>query len=222
MLRCALFLFAASAFGQVFHAGIKAGVPLTEYFETGAAGGLHGSADYSAATRRYTVGATGEWRRASFGVELDALYHRMGYVAIVRSFDSATGNYRDSAIDIKGNSWDFPLIAKYRFARGIRPYLAGGAVIRYVGPVRGRGAETVGSLVTGTSSTIPLDTTDPSELRKRFYPGVTAAAGVETGAGRFHLLPECRYTRWTANIGGPGELLRFAPDQVEFIVGVLF
>ena len=119
-----LVLLAASAFGQGFHAGIKAGVPLTEYFETGSSGGLHGSADYSAATRRYTVGATGEWRPGSFGLELDALYHRMGYVAIVHSIDSATGNYRDSAIDIKGNSWDFPLMAKYRFGRAIRPYIA--------------------------------------------------------------------------------------------------
>jgi hypothetical protein len=138
MLRWPLVLLAASAFGQGFHAGIKAGVPLTEYFETGSAGGLHGSADYSAATRRYTVGATGEWRLGSFGLELDALYHRMGYVAIVHSIDSATGSYRDSAIDVKGNSWDFPIMAKYRFGRAIRPYVAAGAVMRYVGPVRGK------------------------------------------------------------------------------------
>jgi hypothetical protein len=222
MFRCALVLLAASVFGQGFHAGIKAGVPLTDYFQTGSSGGLHGSADYSAATRRYTVGATGEWRPGSFGLELDALYHRMGFVAIVHSIDSATGNYRDSAIDIKGNSWDFPFMAKYRFGSAIRPYIAAGAVMRYVGPVRGKGSQTIGSLVTGTSSTTPLDTTDPSELSKRFYPGITAGAGIEVGAGRFRLLPGFRYTRWTANISGPGELLRFAPDQVEFVVGVLF
>ena len=56
----------------------------------------------------------------------------------------------DSIINVKGNSWDFPIMAKYRFGRVIRPYVAGGAVLRYIGPVRERGVETVGSVVTGT------------------------------------------------------------------------
>jgi hypothetical protein len=68
----------------------------------------------------------------------------------------------------------------------------------------------------------PLDTGEPSELRKRFYPGLAAAAGLELRAGRFRVLPEFRYTRWTANISPPGGLLRFASNQVEFLAGVLF
>lgn len=211
------------ALGQGFHFGLKGGVPLTPYFETGTSGSLHGSAEYSAATRRYTVGASAEWEwTRAFGFEADALYHRMGYVGIVHFFDSANGNFRDSAIDVKGNSWDFPLMAKYRFGRVVRPFAAGGGVLRYVGPVRGRGEQTTGSLVTRTSSTTPLDTSQPSELRKRFYPGVTAVGGLEVRAGRFRVTPEFRYTRWTANISGPGGLLRFAPNQVEFLAGFVF
>jgi len=218
-----MFVFAVPGLGQGLHAGVKLGVPITKYFETGRTGSLHGDAEYSAATRRYTFGASGEWRLTNaFGFELDALYHRMGYVGIVRFFDSASGNFSNSAIDVKGNSWDFPLMAKCRFGRAVRPYVAGGGVLRYLGPVRGRGEQTIGSLVTGTSSTSPLDTSEPSELRKRFYPGLTAACGTEFGAGRVRVLPEFRYTRWTANISGPRGLLRFAPNQAEFVVGLLF
>jgi hypothetical protein len=222
-MKWLLFVCAMPALGQGFHVGVKAGVPLTPYFETGTSGSLHGNAEYSAATRRYTVGASVEWEwTRAFGFEADVLYHRMGYVGIVHFFDSASGNYQDSAIDVKGNSWDFPLLAKNRFGRAGRPYMAGGGVLRYVGPVRGRGEQTTGSLVTRTSSTMPLDTSQPSELRKRFYPGVTAAGGVEVRAGRFRMTPELRYTRWTANISGPGGLLRFAPNQAEFLVGFVF
>src|SRR4029077_7219734 len=89
-----------------------------------------------------------EWRLTNaFGFEVDALYHRMGYVGIVNFFDSASGKFSNSAIDVKGNSWDFPIMAKYRFGRVVRPYVAGGGVLRHVGPVRGRGELTIGSLV---------------------------------------------------------------------------
>ena len=216
------FTCAMLASGQSLHGGLKAGVPFTPYFETGAAGGRNGGAVYSAATRRYTFGASGELRLSgAFGFEADALYHRMGYVGIVNFTSSASGAVDDTAIDVKGNSWDFPLMAKYRFGRVVRPYIVGGGVLRYVGPVRGKGTHTIGSLVTGTSTTTAIDTTDPSELRKRFYPGLTVGGGVEFSAGRLRVLSEFRYTRWTANISGPGGLLRFAPNQAEFLVGLL-
>ncbi len=210
-------------FCQELHLGVRAGIPITQYFETGATGSLHGRATYSAATRRYTIGASAEWRfNDPFGLEVDVMYHRMGYAGLVSFFDSASGSFRDSAIDVKGNSWDFPVLAKYRFGHGTSPYVAAGAVVRYVGPVHGRGKQTVGSLATRTSSTSPLDTGEPSELRKRFYPGLTTAAGLEVRVGRFRLLPEFRYTRWTANISAPGGVLRFASNQAEFLAGVLF
>ena len=178
----------ATAWGQSIAAGVKLGAPITEYFETGATQSLHGSANYSAATRRYTFGPSAEWRwTKSIGFEVDALYHRMGYVGIVHYFDSATGFFQDSAIDVKGNSWDFPVMLKYRFGRAVRPYVAGGGVFRHIGPVRGRGEQTTGTLVTRMSTTMPLDTSDPSELRKRFYPGVTAVGGVEGSVGRVRI-----------------------------------
>lgn len=220
-----LFFAAANASGQALRFGVEAGVPLTDYFETGRSGSLHGSAGYSAATRRYTVGAAVEWSlRARFGFELDSLYHRMGYVALVNYFDSANGNFTNSAIDVKGNSWDFPLMAVYRlpFAKHARLRVMGGGVLRYLGPVRGLGRETRGSLAGGTGTTTPLDTSQPSELRKRLYPGLTAGAGLELGRNRLRFLPEFRLNHWTANIAGPGGLLRFASNQAEILAGVRF
>src|SRR5215471_11703852 len=209
-------VLALPAWSQGLHAGLKAGVPLTQYFETE-------PCCYSAATRRYTLGPSLEWRPTnSTGFEVDAFYHRMGYVAILDSFGRATGISTHTAIDVKGNSFDFPLAAKYRFGKLVRPYLLGGGLLRYVGPVRGRGEQTITSLVAQSSVTTPIDTADPSDLRKRWYPGLTAGGGVELPVGRLHLLPEFRYTRWTANIAGEGGLLRFAPNQAELMVGVVF
>lgn len=208
---------AAPCFAQGLHFGLKVGVPATEYFETGRIS----SAEYSAATRRYTFGVAAEWRATrTAGVEFDALYKRMGYVGIVTFFSN--GISTTSEFDAKGNSWEFPLLAKYRFGRAVRPFVAGGGVLRYIGPVRARGQVTVVDLVARTTTHAPIDTKDPSDLRKRVYPGLVAAGGVEAGVGRLRVLPELRYTHWTANIAGAGGVLRFAPNQVEFLLGLLF
>ena len=138
-----------------------------------------------------------------------------GYVAIIQKFSGR------SAIDIKGNSWDFPLLLKYRLGERLKPFVACGPVLRHVGPVRGRGQQASFTLG-GATSTTELNTTDPSELRKRFFPGFVVGAGIELHAGRLHILPELRYTHWTANISGVGGALRFAPNQAEFLTGVLF
>ena len=113
-------------------------------------------------------------------------------------------------------------MAKYRFGRTLRPYLAGGAVLRYIGPVRARGERVVENRIAGTTVRTPIDTAEPSDLRKRHYPGVVAAGGIEFRLGWLRLLPEFRYTRWTANIASPGGLLRFAPNQAEFLLGFLY
>lgn len=212
--------------GQGIHLGIKAGVPITEYFETGRTGGLRGSAEYSAATRRYTVGPSVELRfRRGLGVELGVLYKRMGYVGILSTGPGSSGIVTKSAYDIKkGNSWDFPILMKYGPRFILHPYLAGGLTLRYIGPARARGQETVQNLATGTTVQAPIDTADPTELHQRFYPGITVAGGVELGRGRLHLLPEIRSTHWIENLPEPFEVqpLRFASNQVEFLLGFLF
>jgi hypothetical protein len=220
-MRPLAFLACLTAAGQPLQFGVKAGVPITEYFDTGASGGLHGDAHYTATARRYVLGASAEWQfNHSLGLQLEGFFHRMGYVAYVNTFNN--GNFTNSAVDVIGNSWDFPLTLKYRLPPAHRVYLTGGGVLRYVGPVRGRGHETDGSLVTQTSTTTSINTTQPSELRKRLYPGLTVGTGIYCPAGPMHIVPEFRYTRWTANIAGEGGLLRFSPNQVEVMVGFIF
>lgn len=211
---------ATSALAQGFHFGITAGVPLTEYFDTGRSGDLHGSREYSAATRRYTAGPAIEFQLTPrFGFETGALFKRIGYVGILTSFNN--GVLTTTAFDTKGDSWDIPLMAKYRFGGGVRSFVAAGGVVRYIGPIHGFGEITTQDLVAQTKTTTPIDTSDPTDVRKRWYPGVAFAAGLEFEAGRFRIGPEFRYTRWTANIAGPQGVLRFEPNQAEFLVTFL-
>lgn len=197
----------APALAQGFRLGFKAGVPLTRYFDAGRTA----TSEYSAATRRYTLGPSLEWRsEGGFGIEVDVLFKRTGYVAIVK------GTSITSALDSKGDSWDFAFLAKYRFGRKLRPYLAAGGVVRYIGPVRARG-----ELVSQGVST-RVDTSELPELRSRTYAGLAASAGIELGSGRFRVLPEVRFVRWVSNIEVPGDALRFAGNQAEVLVGLLF
>ena len=221
-LCSALFLItlATPAFAQGLRFGGKAGVPMTEYFDTI-------SPRYSSATRRYTVGPSIEvsvWK--NFGLEFDVLYKRMGYVGSASSRGRQPPFFTDS-FEVKGNSWDFPLMVKYRFGRGLPLYVAGGGFLRHIGPVRARGVRTGTRLVGVDGRAVsmafsePFDTSDPSDLRKRTWPGLTVASGLEFGRGRFRVLPEFRYTRLTSNISEHGPL-RFNPNQAEFLLGFLF
>lgn len=220
---CFTIALATPAFAQGFHFGVKVGVPMTEYFEP-----LRST--YSAATRRYTLGPSIEMRLwNSFGLELEVLYKRMGYVGIT-SNRSRNPPFITDSFDVKGNSWDFPLMVKYRFGRVVRPYVTGGGVVRYIGPVRARGVRTIISLASGptpntavtVTTTPPIDTSDPFDLRKRIWPGLTVGGGIEFGTGRLRLLPEFRYTHWTSNITERFGTLRFNPNQAEFLLGFLF
>ncbi|SPE38136.1 conserved exported hypothetical protein [Candidatus Sulfopaludibacter sp. SbA3] len=108
-------LLAASAFAQPFSAGIKVGLPLTDFVNT-----VQGVT--STTTNRYLVGPTAElhlwW---GFGVEVDALYRHFDYKNVVGSTLGAVGSVAGVG------DWEFPLLLKYRFpAKVVRPYVDGG------------------------------------------------------------------------------------------------
>jgi hypothetical protein len=204
-----------SALAQDFRFGVKVGVPLTTYFETGQVAVRGGVLEYSSATRRYTFGPSVEWRlKPRFGLEFDVLYKRMGYVRTENT--SVSGVTIHSSFEVKGNSWDFPMMAKYRWWdwRGA-PYVAGGFVLRYIRAGRARGLHTVQTAQTTT--TTPIDTEEAVPL---FVPGAIVALGMEFGRTRIRLVPEFRYSRWRrARISGP---LHVEPNQIEFLLGFLF
>jgi hypothetical protein len=109
------FLFAASAFAQPFSAGVKIGLPVTDFVNT-----VNGVT--SSTTQRYLVGPTAELHLPwGFGVEVDALYRHFNYQDVVGSTTGALNN-----INSVGD-WEFPVLLKYRFpAKVIRPYLDAG------------------------------------------------------------------------------------------------
>ncbi|MDR3701325.1 MAG: outer membrane beta-barrel protein [Candidatus Sulfopaludibacter sp.] len=107
-------LFAAPALAQPFSAGLKVGLPLTDFVNT-----VNGA---SASTQRYLVGPTAELHLPwGFGVEVDALYRHFNYRDVIGSTTSALGSVSNVG------DWEFPLLLKYRFpAKVIRPYIDAG------------------------------------------------------------------------------------------------
>ena len=203
-----------SATAQEFRFGVKGGIPISQYFETGRQLVRGGLVESSAATRRYTLGPSAEWRlRANFGLEVDALYKRIGYVRTENT--SVSGVTTDSRVEAEGNSWDFPILAKYRWGEVLAPFVTGGFVLRYMGLGRTRGVQTIQTAQ--STITTPIDTEENVPL---FVPGAQVGFGLEFGRARIRLLPELRYSRWRSTIiSGP---VRLEPNQLEFLLGFVF
>ena len=142
----AIFLCAPAMWGQVRAARAKSRSARYRLFRhTGSTASVRSSAVYSTGTRRYTFGMSAELQlRHSLGVEIDALYHRMGYQGAINTQD-AVGNYTKSNINVAGNTLDFPVMAKYHFGHVIHPYVVGGGVIRWITSARETGAVVSGS-----------------------------------------------------------------------------
>src|ERR1051326_1045287 len=100
---------------QPFGAGLKVGLPLTDFLNTV-------SGVTSTSTDRFVIGPMVELRLpAGVGIEFDILYRHFDYNHIVQSGTNAvlsTGHAGD---------WEFPLLLKYKFPSHIvRPYVEAG------------------------------------------------------------------------------------------------
>ena len=204
-----LLLAAPSAFPQ-FSLGVKAGVPLTDFFNTVSSPRFGFNSD----TKRYIIGPMVQLNLpAGFAVEFDALYRRFNYESNVSLID-VFRNERTT-----GNAWEFPLLLKYRFPMVLaRPFLGAGVAWDTVSGVKQSVTNTL--VATGVTNT---RTTDPAELRNDTTPGFVIGAGVDVHAVVLHISPEIRYTRWgnrhfEAASGG----LLSNRNQAEFLVGFRF
>lgn len=114
-LSLLLLSISALASAQPFTAGVKVGLPLTDFLNT-----VNGTT--SSTTNRYLVGPMVELRLpAGLGVEFDALYRHFDYTNLVGSTVNAVTSTGSSG------AWEFPLVAKYKFpSRIVRPYLEAG------------------------------------------------------------------------------------------------
>ncbi len=205
----AFLLAAPGAFPQ-FSLGVKAGVPLTDFFNTVSSPRLGFNSD----TKRYIIGPMVQLNLpAGFAVEFDALYRRFNYESNVSLADVFT-NARTT-----GNAWEFPLLFKYRFPMVLaRPFLGAGVAWDTVNGVKQ--AVTTTLAATGITST---RSTGPTELRNDTTTGFVIGAGVDVHAVFMHISPEIRYTRWgSRHFESVNGGLLSNRNQAEFLVGFRF
>ena len=206
-----LFLLGSlSASAQLISAGVKGGVPLTDFFETVS----NPTASFSSPTKRYIVGPSIEVNLpAGLGIEFDALYRRMNF--------SSTQNLVDSirAATTTANAWEFPLLLKYKAGHGpARPFVDGGLSFNHISGV----TQTVENIIFPGRRTTTSSSGAP-ELKNNLSPGFVLGAGIDVHALFLHLTPEIRYTRWgRENFNGLNGLLRSNQNQAEFLLGVRF
>lgn len=191
-ISLALLFLSVGAFAQLpIGVGVKAGVPITDGFSKTQ---LTPSAFASPNSKNYIVGPMVELRLPfHLAVEADALYRPLNVAVTNGQTTISSSNY---------NSWEFPVLAKYRFGFPIvHPYIEAGPSFR-----------TMANSISNISGN-----------------GVTVGAGVEVQALLLRVAPEFRYTHWGADSTSvlsttPITQVPFASkqDQLEFLVGFSF
>ena len=170
--------------GQIFSVGVKAGLPFTEAFNNISTG----SYSSFSSSKNYIVGPMVELHLPlGFSVEGNALYRPLSF--------TAQGPNLLQNIDF--SSWQFPVLAKFRFSIPVvSPYVEAGPTFRTVG----------GQLGSGFSKA-----------------GFTTGAGVELKLARLRIAPEIRYTHWGADASNAAQLgFSSNQNQGEFLVGFSF
>jgi opacity protein-like surface antigen len=196
-----LFLSAAAGFSQPFSAGVKLGVPLTDFFSTVE----NSNFTFNATTDRYIIGPTAELHLPfGFGIEVDALYRHMSYTG-TGLFGSITGS------SVNSGDWEFPVLLKYRFPMKIaRPYIDGGVAW-----------DKLFGLTDSVKDSIANQS--PSVTVKNATTGIVLGGGVDIHVVKIHIMPELRYTRWgSAQFVDPTGLLSSTRNQAEFLLGITF
>jgi opacity protein-like surface antigen len=205
-----LFLFgAASAFGQLFSYGVKAGVPLTDFLNTAESQQFA----FNSTTDRFIVGPTAELHLPfGLGVECDILYRRFDYNGNGTLAGVVVGN------STTGNAWEFPLLAKYRFpTKVVHPYVDAGVAWDTLSGL----TQTITDTVSNHSSTTTTST--PAELNTTATRGFVMGGGLSVKVLVIHLSPEIRFTRWGAqHFIDPNGLLHSNLNQGEFLLGITF
>ena len=183
-----LFVFVATGLlsAQPISIGVLGGVPLVDQ-TTG-----------NDESRPYIVGPSIEVRLpAGFALEADALYQRIGNTSSFGLIESFLGTgvaaVTGATTRTRANEWEFPVLGKYYFRRDSKwqPFVGTGWALRFADQ-REAGKETIVD-ASGASSTFVFK----DDFRSDVEVGATFAAGVRYRVGRFALLPQVRYTRWS-------------------------
>jgi hypothetical protein len=202
------------ALSQQFALGVKGGIQTSD--------DVRGFSVQSSESKRYIIGPMLElrlpWR---LGIEFDALYRRLGYT-------SQSGGCCASAIHReRANSWEFPLIVKYRLpARLARPFAGVGYDPRTV-----HGSDvSSGSYLSGITTNPPASIYTYYFNRRistdyRVTHGLVICGGVDLDAKHIRISPELRYVRWNTpfldQVGGDGSyFIQSAQNELSILVGI--
>jgi hypothetical protein len=189
-----ILLATGSAFAQSLSVGIKGGVPLTnglsDFTLTSPGALTHTFSD----SKKYIIGPSVELHiPLGFSVEADALYRPVNFSSSIM-----VNNILGQPSTANVSSWEFPILAKYRFASPVvKPLLEAGASFRTTG----------------------------SQLSWFSNRGLTLGGGIEVKLGRVRFGPELRYTRWGSD-AEPNRGVLFNPpsqkNQAELLLGISF
>jgi hypothetical protein len=178
---CLLILAAGTICCQELHLGVQGGVPFGDFFSPDLTGGLNeGFFYYNSKPVPYTVGPIANVELPHrFEIEAGVLYQRFHYTywgQFINSFSPGVTNVWSKTT---GNAWSFPLLLEWRPLRRYPFYIGAGPVIRNL-----RGLDQVvdyestfslgGPVMTKTAR---IETNNPPDLRKTWYPGVEVNAG---------------------------------------------
>jgi hypothetical protein len=190
---------------------------MAQPIEVGVEGGVRTTDDVSGTltseSKRYIVGPKVEIRlplRLSF--EFDALYQRFGFTGYEAS---CCGN---SVTRERANSWEFPLILKFRIpVLPGRPFVGAGYAPRTVhGTDVSNGVGNV-----GLPGPLVYFFNQRVETSYPVTNGVVISGGLNLGSGHVRFSPELRYVRWTTpflnEFGGDGSS-RYLSNQNEVFV----
>jgi len=180
-----VFLGGHPAVAQQIAVGVKGGVRTTDDI-SGERSALYGAKSES---KRYSVGPmleVGLPLRLSF--EFDALYRRFGFKSLF------SGQLAYSTTRERANSWEFPMILKYRLAAVPgHPFVGVGYAPR---TVHGTDVSS-GSYLSGPSS-YTYYVNQQSQTSYSVTHGAVISGGVDLGAGHVRVSPELRYVHWSA------------------------
>ena len=183
----------SAAHGELFSFGAKIGLPLGDAYR------ISSASDRILASNatQYTVGAMVELHLPlGLGVEGDIIYNR---------FNFSTENLVNSLSKANSNSFEFPILVKYRLVNigPVHPFVGAGPSFRRIQSVLRY---------------------DPRKTNDAAGSGVVFAGGVEIKVLLFRIAPELRYTHWGSQsfLDGANVLIQGKQSQGQFLVGISF